>query len=46
MDIGRGGTKGEPRVILDPDQSAALREKLLTELGEHHIGRSRRDLGA
>jgi len=28
----RGGTKGEPRVILDPDQSAALREKLLMEV--------------
>ena len=28
----RGGMKGEPRVILDPDQSAALREKLLMEV--------------
>ena len=28
----RGGQKGEPRVILDPDQSAALREKLLMEV--------------
>jgi len=29
----RGGRKGEISVTLDPDQSAALREKLLTELG-------------
>jgi len=29
----RGGRKGEIPVTLDPDQSAALREKLLTELG-------------
>src|SRR6266702_3277530 len=29
----RGGLKGENRVTLDPEQSAALREKLLTELG-------------
>ena len=28
----RGGMKGEPQVILDPDQSAALREKLLMEV--------------
>jgi ERF superfamily len=27
-----GGIKGERAVILDPEQSAALREKLLTEL--------------
>jgi len=30
---GRGGRKGETPVTLYPDQSAALREKLLTELG-------------
>src|SRR5215831_3429367 len=30
---GRGGRKGETPVTFDPDQSAALREKLLTELG-------------
>jgi ERF superfamily protein len=30
---GRGGRKGKTSVTLDPDQSAALREKLLTELG-------------
>src|SRR5262249_5039050 len=30
---GRGGRKGETPVTLDPDQSAALRKKLLTELG-------------
>jgi hypothetical protein len=30
---GRGGLKIEPPVMLDPDQSAALRERLLTELG-------------
>jgi hypothetical protein len=30
---GRGGRKGEIPVTLDPEQSAALREKLLTELG-------------
>jgi hypothetical protein len=30
---GRGGRKGEMAVTLDPEQSAALREKLLTELG-------------
>jgi hypothetical protein len=29
----RGGRKDEVPVILDPEQSAALREKLLTELG-------------
>jgi hypothetical protein len=29
----RAGRKGEIPVILDPEQSAALREKLLTELG-------------
>src|SRR5262245_57852816 len=29
---GRGGTKGERAVTLDPEQSAALREKLLVEL--------------
>jgi hypothetical protein len=29
----RGGRKGETPVTLDPEQSAALREKLLTELG-------------
>jgi ERF superfamily len=29
----RGGRKGEVPVTLDPEQSAALREKLLTELG-------------
>jgi ERF superfamily len=29
----RGGRKGEIQVTLDPEQSAALREKLLTELG-------------
>jgi ERF superfamily len=29
----RGGMKGEQAVTLDPQQSAALREKLLTELG-------------
>ena len=46
MDKPVAASKGEPPVILDPDQSAALREKLLTELGEHHVGRSRRDLGA
>jgi ERF superfamily protein len=30
---GCGGRKGEIPVILDPEQSAALRERLLTELG-------------
>jgi len=30
---GRGSRKGEMAVTLDPEQSAALREKLLTELG-------------
>jgi ERF superfamily len=30
---GCGGRKGEIPVTLDPEQSAALREKLLTELG-------------
>src|SRR5262245_45674639 len=30
---GRGGRKGEIPLTLDPNQSAALREKLLTELG-------------
>jgi hypothetical protein len=30
---GRGGHKGEIPVTLDPEQSAALREKLLSELG-------------
>jgi ERF superfamily protein len=30
---GRGGRKGEVPITLDPEQSAALREKLLTELG-------------
>src|SRR5262245_43952044 len=30
---GRGSRKGEIPLTLDPDQSAALREKLLTELG-------------
>jgi hypothetical protein len=30
---GRGGRKDEVPLTLDPDQSAALREKLLTELG-------------
>jgi len=30
---GRGGRKGEIPLTLNPDQSAALREKLLTELG-------------
>jgi len=30
---GRGGRKGETPITLDPDQSAALRKKLLTELG-------------
>jgi hypothetical protein len=30
---GPGGRKGETPVTLDPDQSAALREKLLTEVG-------------
>src|SRR6516165_2341252 len=30
---GRGGRKGETPVTLDPDQSAALRETLLTEVG-------------
>jgi hypothetical protein len=30
---GRGGRKGESAVALDPEQSAALREKLLTEVG-------------
>src|SRR5262249_14947720 len=30
---GRGGRKGEVPVTLDPEQSAALREKLLTGLG-------------
>jgi ERF superfamily len=29
----RGGSKGESLATLDPEQSAALREKLLTELG-------------
>jgi len=29
---GRGGTKGERAVTLDPEQSAALREKLLVEV--------------
>jgi hypothetical protein len=29
----RGGRKGETPITLDPEQSAALREKLLTELG-------------
>jgi ERF superfamily len=31
---GRGGRRGEIPLTLDPDQSAALREKLLTELGK------------
>jgi hypothetical protein len=30
---GRGGLKVEPALMLDPNQSAALRERLLTELG-------------
>src|SRR5947208_13583103 len=30
---GRGGRKGETPVTLDPEQSAALREKLLIEMG-------------
>jgi hypothetical protein len=30
---GRGSTKSEPRVILDPVQSAQLRDKLLIEVG-------------
>ena len=29
----RGGLKGEPPMVLDPDQSATLRERLLIELG-------------
>jgi hypothetical protein len=29
----RGGTKGESPMVLDPDQSATLRERLLIELG-------------
>jgi hypothetical protein len=30
----RGGVKGEPPIVLDPDQSATLRERLLIELGD------------
>jgi ERF superfamily len=30
---GRGGKKGDNAITLDPEQSAALRQKLLTELG-------------
>jgi hypothetical protein len=30
---GRGGKKGDIAITLDPEQSAALRQKLLTELG-------------
>src|SRR5207249_11223472 len=30
---GRSGSKGEPRAILDANQSAEVREKLLTEVG-------------
>ncbi len=33
-----GGIKGERAVILDPDKSAALREKLLTEVRNIHVG--------
>jgi ERF superfamily len=29
----RSGVKGEPPIVLDPDQSATLRERLLIELG-------------
>jgi hypothetical protein len=39
---GRGGRKGEIPVTLDPEQSAALREKLLTEL----LGITSADLAA
>jgi hypothetical protein len=30
---GRGATRAEPRVVLDADQSAALRDRLLAEIG-------------
>jgi hypothetical protein len=42
---GRGRTKSQSRVILDPAQSAQLRDKLLIEVEKHRVGRSRRHLG-